>query len=446
MNLNGEASGDDLDMKQHELDEILARLDEMAARDDVTTVRDGDKTVYIVPVLSLSESPAPSGATVPKMALVPVEEEGDKGFWRRALGEITFRQLAAGAAAASTALLLSTRIGIAGSLIGVAVSSLVSTLTGSLYKSAIGDAADKIKEAVGISPEEPAKLEAISIVSGDAARDIASAGAGHDGTGDDVVPAVPAAHAGETGRHWETVIGKLERIGLIITFVTSIAAVMGTAFVIDAMTDGNGIGDKAPIVIVQQVPSRGNGAGGSGNLNGDGAGGDGIAASSANMTGTAGATGADGGDGSQADTGAAMDSPDGSAGGKAAGTSGTASDESKGGDGTTESDGSSGSDGSEAKDGKPSGSDSGNRDGSAGATAGTVPHATDGNGEDGDGSGGDGASDGGGGSGSEGGTGTGSSSSSGAQPNTGSGSTPSDGDDARGGSDDGTESNSGSVR
>ena len=60
-------------------------------------------------------------------------------------------QVIATALAAVTSMLLSSYIGIAGSIIGVAVASVVSTLAASLYKRFLADSAEKIKELPVVS-------------------------------------------------------------------------------------------------------------------------------------------------------------------------------------------------------------------------------------------------------------------------------------------------------
>lgn len=65
---------------------------------------------------------------------------------RRLFEDVSAVQVVATAAAAVTSMLLSSYIGIAGSIIGVAVASVVSTLAASLYKKFLADSAEKIKE------------------------------------------------------------------------------------------------------------------------------------------------------------------------------------------------------------------------------------------------------------------------------------------------------------
>lgn len=72
---------------------------------------------------------------------------GDKHAKRhRIFGDVSAIQVVATALAAVTSMLLASYIGIAGSVIGVAIASIVSTLAASLYKQFLSTSADKIKE------------------------------------------------------------------------------------------------------------------------------------------------------------------------------------------------------------------------------------------------------------------------------------------------------------
>ena len=65
------------------------------------------------------------------MAQAPTDKEAKR---QRLFSDISATQLIATALASVTSVLLASYIGIAGSLIGVAVASIVSTLAASLYK------------------------------------------------------------------------------------------------------------------------------------------------------------------------------------------------------------------------------------------------------------------------------------------------------------------------
>lgn len=85
-----------------------------------------------------------------------------KGFFK----DLSFAQLAAGALAAGTSFLLSSQIGIAGSLIGVVVGSVVSAVSTQVYKKAIASSADALKQSLGVDPHETAGGEDVSEAQG----------------------------------------------------------------------------------------------------------------------------------------------------------------------------------------------------------------------------------------------------------------------------------------
>jgi hypothetical protein len=73
--------------------------------------------------------------------------------------DISLPQLLAGALAAATSLFLATKIGIAGSIIGVAVASIITTISTAVYKNILARTQDKIKDALPLTQEgahEPA--------------------------------------------------------------------------------------------------------------------------------------------------------------------------------------------------------------------------------------------------------------------------------------------------
>ena len=85
----------------------------------------------------------------------PAAPAADGGRGQGLFSDLSVPQVAAGALAAVTSMLLSNQIGIAGSVIGVAVGSVVSTVASSLYKRAIARGADRIKEKIVVPGEEP---------------------------------------------------------------------------------------------------------------------------------------------------------------------------------------------------------------------------------------------------------------------------------------------------
>lgn len=68
--------------------------------------------------------------------------------------DLSFAQLAAGALAAATSFLLSSKIGITGSLIGVVVGSVVSAISTQVYKKAISSSTDALKQSLGVEGED----------------------------------------------------------------------------------------------------------------------------------------------------------------------------------------------------------------------------------------------------------------------------------------------------
>ena len=78
-----------------------------------------------------------------------------KGFFK----DLSFAQIAAGALAAATSFLLSSKIGIAGSLIGVVVGSVVSAVSTQVYKKAIAGSADVLKQSLGVDSHETTGAE-----------------------------------------------------------------------------------------------------------------------------------------------------------------------------------------------------------------------------------------------------------------------------------------------
>lgn len=110
---------------------------------------------------------------------------------RGVLSDLSLPQVAGTALAAVTSMLLSSYIGIAGSIIGVAVASVVSTVCASLYKNFLAASAERIREipqavhgsAVAGGPVEPGQGrggEGTSLPVGEAAAAGATSRAGAD--------------------------------------------------------------------------------------------------------------------------------------------------------------------------------------------------------------------------------------------------------------------------
>lgn len=89
------------------------------------------------------------------------EQAKNKGLTVKGLFDgLSASQLAAGALAAVTSMLLSAHIGIAGSVIGVAVGSIVSTVASQVYKRFLEQSADKLRDLRDGGEGESSTLEA----------------------------------------------------------------------------------------------------------------------------------------------------------------------------------------------------------------------------------------------------------------------------------------------
>lgn len=94
----------------------------------------------------------------------PAEQvEMERKFLGGLLEGLSVPQVAAGALAAVTSMLLSSKIGIAGSVIGVAVGSVVSTLSSQIYKQFLQASADKLRE---LSPAGDAAGDGVEMANG----------------------------------------------------------------------------------------------------------------------------------------------------------------------------------------------------------------------------------------------------------------------------------------
>lgn len=101
--------------------------------------------------------------------------EGD-GSRRSLLGDLSVAQVVGTALAAVTSMLLSSYIGIAGSIIGVAAASVVSTVCASLYKNFLAASAEKLKEIPQV----------VQGATGVVTSSASSVGSQHSATPDDV--------------------------------------------------------------------------------------------------------------------------------------------------------------------------------------------------------------------------------------------------------------------
>lgn len=195
---------------------------------------------------------------------------------------ITWMQVGAGALAAATALFLSSSIGIAGSIIGAAVGSVVTTLSSNVYKTLFTASNDAIKKKMGVHDGEAGEDDAT------ARPETAPKAHGNAGPAPDITQtmprtpahstvAMPPAQAASLGTHRarsphvafpsrsanevervkavaaRTRAQRRERLAIVVAFVTGLVSVGICAAVILGATDGNGIGYR-PAPAVQRTP------------------------------------------------------------------------------------------------------------------------------------------------------------------------------------------------
>ena len=115
---------------------------------------------------------------------------------RGVLSDLSLPQVAGTALAAVTSMLLSSYIGIAGSIIGVAVASVVSTVCSSLYKNFLAASAERIRELPQTVHGAPAGVAEGAGASGLPVREGAGAPGQGVGAVADPVDAAPAVAAG----------------------------------------------------------------------------------------------------------------------------------------------------------------------------------------------------------------------------------------------------------
>ena len=162
---------------------------------------------------------------------------------------LSFSQLFAGALAAITSFLLSSKIGIAGSVIGVAVASIVSTAASQIYKNVIDASSKKLQDAaqnqLGLAPADEH--------TGDTADGTDDAGERTDSTqriptvrddtgGARIGRPVSSSHASSAHASGAQVpmSARHKRVAIIVAVVSALVAVGATAGIIRALTDGQG--------------------------------------------------------------------------------------------------------------------------------------------------------------------------------------------------------------
>ncbi len=160
------------------------------------------------------------------------EKDGRKGL----LEDLSVSQVLAGALAAVTSVALSSKIGIAGSLIGVAVASVVSTVASQLYRGMLRRANDKIRE---IAASEPAHdVDSGSNPYGLDGRDASAPPQPAEASPARIAPVQLREAARQ--RHAR----EIHRRVMIAAIVSSLVAVAVSAGVVLLATNGEGLGQR----------------------------------------------------------------------------------------------------------------------------------------------------------------------------------------------------------
>lgn len=176
--------------------------------------------------------------------------------------DISAAQVIATALAAVTSMLLASYIGIAGSVIGVAVASIVSTLAASAYKKFLRDSANKIREI-----PLPAIREGKMISLGEAVASKEQRGRNEDLDRSDTDDAAEdGVHELKDGRETEKSEGvpeakresekqpvpqrKVMRGLIAVCIISALLAVAASGAVVYLLTTGNGLGAKPQVVYV----------------------------------------------------------------------------------------------------------------------------------------------------------------------------------------------------
>lgn len=189
-----------------------------------------------------------------------------QGFLRSLFDDLSIAQVIAGALAAATVFLLSSVIGVAGSLIGAAIGSVISAVSSQVYKKALSASADKLRDvgptslmdsvdASSIKKEEEMstsfedettfiptrtntteKSAAAHVMSANDLRYTAPNANGED-------PALRRAHERRNRK------AKVQRQVLVVSVVSSLIAIVVCAGIITFATQGEGIGTKTEPIL-----------------------------------------------------------------------------------------------------------------------------------------------------------------------------------------------------
>lgn len=150
---------------------------------------------------------------------------------------ISVAQVIAASAAAATSMLLASRIGIAGSVIGAAVSSMVTVICSQLYRNALDASARKLKAKQMDHACEQDALRGYASAEGASSHDEGATGAPRIRIAPTKLQARAAAERSAS-----------KRKVAVVSVLIAIAAVAASAGVIMLTTSGQGLGVKAPNV------------------------------------------------------------------------------------------------------------------------------------------------------------------------------------------------------
>ena len=179
-------------------------------------------------------------------------------------------QVIAGALAAATVFLLSSVIGVAGSLIGAAVGSIVSAVSSQVYKKMLSASADKIRDVApdgaSVNQADPNETRLMEPVSSSETRVIDSGkiavsatkvmGAddiryqAHASSDKAVDPALQRAHVRRRRK------ARVQRSVIIVSIVSALIAIVVSAGLIHVFTDGQGIGEKTEPIFTASEASQ----------------------------------------------------------------------------------------------------------------------------------------------------------------------------------------------
>lgn len=182
---------------------------------------------------------------------------GNQPERRGLLDDLSLSQVVAGALAAVTSVALSSKIGIAGSLIGVAVASVVSTVASQLYRGMLRRGSDKLRKLASTddAPEQGNPYGLNDAERGERPFSAVPGAASQSAPAPRVAPASlrEAAHL----RHQQTI----HRRVMVAAVISSLLAVAATAAIILAATHGEGLGQRVgepeqPVTAVQAATTH----------------------------------------------------------------------------------------------------------------------------------------------------------------------------------------------